>query len=325
MPLPQEEKPDGFEGALGNFQLEVEAMPLRVKAGDPITLKMTVKGDGNLDSITSPKLQSKDGFKVYDPQVKQNGTEKIFEQVLMPDSEKITHIPQINFSFFNTQAGQYQVLTHAPIPITVAKAEESQAKLVGLPAGSGAGGPQTQIKLTQKEELGRDIIYLKNSPGKLRKAAQYLYQSLGFWLLQIISFILFVGIILFRLQQQKLITDTRYARRLRAPGKAKKALQEVNRLLQEGKTEAFFDAVFKTIREYLADRYHLPAGGITVATIEEIAKEKAITNEALDKIKRIFTDCDMAIYAPSQFGPKQLEDIFEDLKDVIDYLEKQKI
>ncbi|MFH0827908.1 MAG: BatD family protein [Candidatus Omnitrophota bacterium] len=317
LPLPQEGKPDGFDGALGNFQLEVEAMPLRVKAGDPITLKMTIKGEGNIDSITSPKLESKDGFKVYDPQVKQNGTEKIFEQVLIPDSEKVTHIPRINFSFFNTQTGQYQVLTYPPIPITVAKAEDAQAKLVEF--------PQTQIKPTQKEELGRDIIYLKNSPGKLRKTGQYLYQSFGFWLLQILSFILFIGIILFRLQQQRLITDTRYARRLRAPGKARKGMQEAGRLLQEGKTEAFFDAVFKTIREYLADRYHLPAGGITAVTIEEIAKEKGIANEALDKIKRIFTDCDMARYAPSQFGQKQLEDIFQYLKEVIDYLEKQKI
>ncbi len=317
LPLPQEGKPNGFEGALGNFKLEVEAMPLRVKAGDPITLKMTIKGEGNLDSVTVPKLESKDGFKIYDPQVKQNGTDKIFEQVLMPDSEKVTHIPRINFSFFNTQTGQYQVLTYPPIPIAVLKAEESQTKLVE--------SSPTQIKSTQKEELGRDIIYLKNSPGKLRKTGRYLYQSFGFWLLQILSFIIFIGLILFRLQQQKLITDTRYARRLRAPGKAKKALQEASKLLGEGKTEAFFDAVFRTIREYLADRYHLPPGGITANTIEEIAKEKAIANEVLAKIKQIFTDCDMARYAPSQFNQKQLETIFQDLKEVIDYLEKQKI
>jgi len=37
--LPQEGKPEGFDGALGNFQLNVEATPLEVKAGDPITLK----------------------------------------------------------------------------------------------------------------------------------------------------------------------------------------------------------------------------------------------------------------------------------------------
>lgn len=317
LPLPQEGKPQEFDGALGNFQLDVEATPLEVKAGDPITLKMTVKGEGNFGSVKVPQLQSKDGFKVYDPQVKQNESEKIFEQVLMPDSEEVTNIPQIKFSFFNTKTGQYEVLMHNSIPITVSKAEEAQAELIEL--------PRAQIKLAQKEELGRDIIYLKNSPGQFKKIGRYLYQSLGFWLFQILSFIIFLGILLFNLRQQRLTTDRRYARRLQALAKAKKGIKEIGRLLREGKTEAFFDTVFKMIREYLADRFHLPLGGIIAITIEEIAKEKGIAGEVLDKIKMIFADCDMARYAPAQFGRQQLEGIFQSLKEVIDYLEKQKI
>lgn len=134
-----------------------------------------------------------------------------------------------------------------------------------------------------------------------------------------------MGIALFHLKKQRLITDERYARRLRAPAKARKNIQEVNKLLRQDKTEEFFDAMFKTIREYLADRFHLPTGGITATTIEEIAREKGIANEVLEKIKSIFTDCDMARYAPAQFGQKRLEDIFQALKEIIDYLEKQKI
>lgn len=314
--LPQEGRPDSFDGALGNFRLDVEASPLEVKAGDPITLKMTVGGQGDLGTVKAPKLQSKDGFKVYDPQVEQNETEKIFEQVIMPDSEKVNCVPQINFSFFNTKTGQYQVLTRAPIPITVAKAEDAQAKLVEL--------PRSQADIAQKEELGRDIIYLKNSPGRMRRIGDHLYLNFGFWLLQILALVLFIGSIIIRLERRRLTTDRRYARRLRAPGKAKKGVQETGRLLREGKPEAFFDAVFKTIREYLADRFHLPSGGITAITIEGLAKEEGISGEAMDKIKRIFADCDMARYAPSRFGQKQLEGIFQSLKEIIDYLEKQK-
>ncbi len=312
--LPPEGKPDGFDGALGNFTLEAEATPLQVKAGDPITLTMTVKGEGNFESVKPPQLRSKEGFKVYDPQGKQDGNAKIFEQVLMPESEKVTHIPQITFSFFNTGTGQYQILTHDPIPITVGKAEEGQQKLVE--------SPHTQVKPAQKEELGRDIIYLKGSPGTLRRIGRYLYQRAGFWLVWLLAFIVFMGVVIFRLKQQKLRTDERYARRLRAPAQAKKGIQEAGTLLRQGTTEAFFDAVFKTSREYLADRFHLPSGGITAATIEEIAKEKGIAGGILEKIRGIFAACDMARYAPSQFGQKQLDEIFQSLKEVIDYLEK---
>jgi len=316
LPLPREGKPDGFDGALGNFQLDVSAAPLTLKAGDPITLRMAITGEGNFDSVKVPQLQSKDGFKVYDPQIRQNDGEKVFEQVLIPESEKVTHIPQINFSYFNTQTGKYQVLTHNPIAITVTKAEEAPTKLIELPQG--------RVSLAQKEELGRDIIYLKSSPGKLRRTGHYVYQSFGFWLFQILAFAIFAGGLLFRLKQQKLLTDVRYARRLKARAKARKGIQEIDRLLREGKTEEFFDALFKTAREYLADRFHLPAGGITANTIEELAREKGIAGEILDKIKRIFADCDMARYAPSQFNRKQLEDMFLALKEIITCLEKQK-
>ena len=95
--------------------------------------------------------------------------------------------------------------------------------------------------------------------------------------------------------------------------------------MQEGKTEAFFDAVFKTIREYLADRFHLPPGGITALTIEELAREKNLHSEVLDRIKKIFTDCDMARYAPSQFGQEKMQELLQGLKEVIDYLEKQRV
>lgn len=317
LPLPEEGKPEGFDGALGNFQLDVEAGPLEVKAGDPITLKMTVRGEGNFDSVKPPRLESATGFKVYDPQARQNENAKVFEQVIIPDSEKITRIPRIDFSFFDTQTGQYRVLTRNPIPITVSRSEEPPAGLIEP--------PQAQIKPEGKEELGRDIIYLKGSPGRFNRIGSYLYQSPGFWSFQAFSLIAFSGIFIFNLRRERLISDRRYARRLRAPAKAKKGIQEIAVLLRENKAEAFFDAVFRTIREYLADRFHLPLGGITSASIEEIAKEKNISEEALNKIKKIFVDCDMARYSPGKFGKKELEDIFQGLKEVIDYLEKHKV
>lgn len=317
LPLPEEGKPEGFAGALGDFRLEVEAAPPEVKAGDPITIKMTVGGKGNFDSVKAPALQSKEGFKVYEPQVKQKENEKIFEQVIIPDSEKITSIPQIDFSFFDTRTGQYRVLTHASIPITVSKCEESRQKLIEL--------PQAQILPALEEELGRDIIYLKSSPGKFRKTGRYLYQRAGFWFFQVLSLFIFAAVFMFNLKRRRLITDRRYARRLQAPEKAKRALKEIGRLLSAEKTGPFFDAVFRTTREYLSDRFHLSAGGITAATVEELAKEKGISDEVKEKIKKIFFDCDMARYAPSRFSREQSEDIFQNLKEIIDYLEKKKI
>ncbi len=52
-------------------------------------------------TVSPPVLESMEGFKVYEPQVRQEGNTKIFEQILMPETEKITAIPEVSFSFFD--------------------------------------------------------------------------------------------------------------------------------------------------------------------------------------------------------------------------------
>jgi hypothetical protein len=131
------------------------------------------------------------------------------------------------------------------------KADEAQTKLIEL--------PQAQVKIAQKEELGRDIIYLKSSPGRFRKIGRYLYQSLGFWLFQILSLIIFLGILIFNLRQQRLITDRRYARRLQAPAKAKRGIQESDKIIAGGKIK---NSLMRHLRlsGISGNRFHLPSG-----------------------------------------------------------------
>ena len=48
-PLPSTGQPESFSGAVGQYDLEVDAKPTKLKVGDPITLTMTVQGQGNID------------------------------------------------------------------------------------------------------------------------------------------------------------------------------------------------------------------------------------------------------------------------------------
>ena len=64
-PLPQENRPNDFSGAIGQFDFQASVSPLQVKAGDPLTLKMDVKGSGNFKNLKMPVFQAA-GFKSYD-------------------------------------------------------------------------------------------------------------------------------------------------------------------------------------------------------------------------------------------------------------------
>ncbi|MCM8819236.1 MAG: BatD family protein [Candidatus Omnitrophica bacterium] len=313
LPLPEENKPADFSGAVGNFTLEVEAIPLSVNVGDPITIKMRIKGEGNFDSIRAPKITKTDGFKVYQPTETENENEKIFEQVLIPQSKDIKFIPQINFSFFNPKTSKYQTLSNPPIPINVLPIPSVSQKIL----------ENEQKKYKLEEEFGRDIVYLKSSLGKVRKKGDYLYKNFNFWLFQLLIFLIFIIVVIFYFEQKKLNLDKKYARRQFAYKKAKKVLKNIEKLLKEGKTNDFFDIVFKTLNQYLADRFNL-SKGVTVEKIEEILGEKNISNDILEKTKTIFSCCDSARYGYQQFSKANLEQLFKELKMIINYFERQK-
>ena len=82
-PLPEDNRPQDFSGAIGQFDFQANVSPLQVKAGDPLTLKMDVKGSGNFKNLQMPVFKAP-GFKSYEPQIKDVGDEKIAEEVIIP-------------------------------------------------------------------------------------------------------------------------------------------------------------------------------------------------------------------------------------------------
>ena len=97
LPLPEEGKPQDFKGAVGNFDMDAEVSPRQVKAGDPVTLKVTIKGEGNFNTVTMPDINAGDNFKVYQPQVKEESGQKVFEQIFIPRSPAVREIPAVSF------------------------------------------------------------------------------------------------------------------------------------------------------------------------------------------------------------------------------------
>ncbi len=317
LPLPDKGRPVDFKGALGNFNFNLEVSPAEVKAGDPVTLKMIISGSGNFDSVTSPSLRQHDGFKSYEPQVKQEGNKKIFEQVLIPTTDTVKEIPAVSFSFFNTDKGQYQTIERGGVPLTVLKPDKKEEVTI-------LDAPENTARPAVREKFGRDIIYIKESPGVLTRKGRYLYKNPLFLLLQIVPVLALIGVWVAFKRKERLRTDTGYARRLSAPRKARKGIREAEDFLGNNKTGEFYDAVFKTLREYIGNRFHVPSGGMTADSAGEILKDKGLDQDMLSRLINIFKECDMARYAPSELSRDKMQETLKELKELIDYLERHK-
>lgn len=313
--LPGAGRPPGFQGALGDFDFHIEVSPREVKAGDPVTLTMTVSGQGNFTTVQSPAVPLSKDFKVYEPRTTQKTDRKTFEQVVIPLSDTVREIPSVTFSFFDTGSGKYRTITRGPVPLSVAKPEKQEVATIIGPAG-------TAQRTITNEDLGRDIIYIKGSPGTLRKKGAFLFKNSLFLSLHSVPLLLLISAWILQKRRERLSTDIGYARRLSAPKKAGKGIREAGRLMDKGQTLEFYDSVFKTLREYIGDRFHIASGGITADIIDNALKKEGVNEGVLAQLRNIFRECDMARYASSELGAEDMKKTVNDLKEVINHLER---
>lgn len=319
MPLPEENKPEGFTGAIGRFQINVEASPKEVKAGDPVTLRVRISGQGNFSTVNSFSLSDPDGFKVYEAQSSLKDNVKTFEQVLIPKSEKVVEVPRINFSFFDPGSGRYEVASGGPIPLKVSPPDkQEQGPIIDAVSVSGE-------KAQAKEVLGRDIVYIKDSLGKVKKKGEFLYKNFVFMVFNLFLLMLYFCLVFLNKRSERLKTDLRYARRMRASKKAKSGIARSRKLLEADKIREFYDSVFSALQEYIGDKFHLPKGGITFDAVDNFLREKGINSDILAKLKEVFRDCDVARYAPADLGKQDMEKALRQLEEIIDYLERKRV
>lgn len=319
MDLPQEGRPDNFIGAVGKFNFNVSADPKDIEIGDPITVRMSISGEGNFDTVTAPKQDSLSNFKVYEPEVKFENNIKTFEQIFMPKTDELKEIPEIEFWFFNPQKGEYINITKGPIPIKISPSEKDQnIKIVEY--GSEAGMP------LKNEIIGKGIVYIKTSPGKIKKIGVYLYKSKTSISLGILSAGLLLLFLIFYAKLDKLKTDIKYARHLQASGKARVGIKKIRKYLNDGNVKEFYNYIFKTLQEYLGDKFHLPSASITLDVIEKYFESAGIKadKDILKTLKEIFQDCDRLRYSSVGIDKSGMNDIFKKLEEIIDYFQRKK-
>ena len=66
-PLP--ERPAGFSGGVGHFSVSASLNKTETKANDPVTLRITVSGSGNLKLVKQPQIELPKDFDKYEPKV----------------------------------------------------------------------------------------------------------------------------------------------------------------------------------------------------------------------------------------------------------------
>jgi BatD DUF11 like domain len=135
-PLPETNKPAGFNGAVGNFSLEASLDHKSIVAEDEATLHLVVKGKGNLPVITAPFVNWPAGIQAFDPTAKEDDNKtvapitgsKSFDYVFTPRTAGHFTIPSINFPYFDPVSQTYKTAGTEPLDIQVSPAAQRRSK-----------------------------------------------------------------------------------------------------------------------------------------------------------------------------------------------------
>ena len=314
-PLP--DKPANFSGAVGSFAISSDISTQHVKANDAITMKIVVKGTGNMKLIEAPEVAFPKDFETYDAKATDNfsltrnglsGT-KEFEYLAVPRHAGTYTIPAAEFVYFDPSTHSYQTLTTEPYTIEVEK-------------GSGSSGSVADYTSNQQDlrELNKDIRYIKTGDTTLHRPGDNFFGSWKYWLAYLIPLLIFIAILAIGHKRIKDNANIAKMRGRKANKIAKKRLKVAAKLLAAHNQNEFYDEVMRALWGYIADKLNIPQANLNKDNINAALAQQQVDPSLIEQFIKTLDECEFARYAPGNPN-ENMETVYNSAVNVISQIE----
>ncbi|MBE7171388.1 MAG: protein BatD [Williamsia sp.] len=282
-PLPEAGKPAGFNGAVGKFIIYSELEKAVVPAGDPVTIKVQIKGEGNFTVINAPQLQLPAAFEGYDPVVKETvnkaiypltGT-KTFTYTFSARDTGTYKIPKIIFSYFDPSRAAYQTVQ-----------SDSFTLKVTAPA--------------KKSFFASHKIKINPATFDWRKSVS----SATLWGIAAALLLILVCYLLVRKKRPAAKTPApalqpvAAANPVQAEPIKEEPLQNARLALAEGRSQEFYGEVNKAVWKKLSATLQIPSTELNKFNVVSQLRTKGVNAEVVSQLEHVLNDCEIALYTP---------------------------
>jgi len=331
-PLPEENKPAGYNGAVGNFSIEASLSNKSVAADDEATLHVVVKGKGNLPVIAAPVVNWPAGVQAFDPIAKEEVNKtvapmtgsKSFDYIFMPHTAGHYTIPQISFPYFDPASQSYKTAGTQPMDIQVTPAAKSHNNKDRLTART---APQSALIVLARDYgawiavfilLSGVAVYFWRQNERLKKAGLAATPATA--------------------AQKEKIPDTIAAQgrssvgagavpakpvteRTNAPTRPDRAaapvepviqtpvyvstapvadpLQEAKQLFENEDSKGFYREVNRAIWKAMSKKLDLPASELNKPNSLRLLRLRGWDDTALMTLENLLNECEMNLYTPA--------------------------
>jgi hypothetical protein len=314
-PLPQNNVPDSYNGAVGSFSMDSQIDKKQTKTNEPVTLKITISGTGNISLLDMPEIKLPAGFEKYEPKVDQqinrNGKitgKKTADYLIVPRDAGKKEIPPVKFSYFDLNKKSYVTLSSPAYDIDVKQ---------GTSVGSDEYAGKEDVKL-----LGEDIRYIKTDKETLHRQGNIVFNQFGFWAAIGFPFFIALGLVVWRRREDKLAGNVQLMKYQRAQKVAKLRLKQAKTLMDANDHDAFYSEISLALFGYLEDKLHIPKSELSVEKASSELKKHGLSEEIINEFERIANKCEFIRFAPKESETAAMNEIYNELSHIIIELEK---
>lgn len=312
-PLPP--RPAGFNGAVGQFEMNASFNTQSLKQGVPARLVVTVTGTGNPDAIGGPAIPDLPWAQVSEPERKTDlevsaqrpypTVTKRFTYQIVPLRSGMVTLPEIKFIHFDPETGQYETQTAGPFSGMV-------EAMPGVPEEVVIAA-ENQPRLRNVEIQSDDIMPVARKISNLSPARSVPWLPAAVAVSPVLAFA-FAAVVAAR--RARFARDGAYARSVRAH---RTALAALDRCRDAGNPA---EALFQAVVQYVADAYRREAAGLTSSDVRELLEANAVDPQIVDNGARILRSCERVNYAGQDLTADEWRALESGAREFIDRLEE---
>ncbi len=294
-PLPLENRPEDFTGAVGFFDFDSSISRSELDAQESLEYSVTVRGEGNLKLFELPKPQFPNAFEVYEParndkiSTRTSGMRGSVSEVytLVPQNQGTYPLPPLSFSYFDPNLERYITKT-------------TQDHIVSV-----INGPAQESALQNNERADTNLVvvdtdrfsYIKLQSDWLARNPAPWFGTWAYWR-WVLGLLIFLPLwFVLSAIRNRYLGDTT-SRDLR------KRKRLIAQYLSQAKAEqqnptAFYAALERSLHLFLKAQLKLETSGLSKENIRALMTQRTLTQDAIDRLIGLIERCERARYAPT--------------------------
>ncbi|NNF02684.1 MAG: protein BatD [Bacteroidia bacterium] len=310
--------PPSFNGAVGKYNFTATVDKETVSSNEPVTLKITLSGLGNLNLVDPPVVQIPPDIESYDPKIKDNyivqGTSmsgsKSFEYLLIPRLAGKYEIEPIEFSYFDLSNNTYKSYKSEALNIEVKKGSDDQTSV-----------SESTLR-SDFQLLNQDIRFIKPGPVSFIQLGKRFYGSPIFYMFMALPFFLFGGTLFYKKKIDEMNSDLVAVKQRKATRIAHKNLKQAKSHLVANDSSAFYEEISKALWGYLGDKLNIPLSALSVDSAKEKLNQKNVSTEVIDELNSVIEQCEMSRFSPV-IASENMDKVYRQSVAVIEKIEDQ--